>query len=176
MNIKSIFFCIALINICKVYADPELEQIITDACITGNTFSAIEIIRKLSCEEVNTLTTSEGETLLGLVTKLSSIKLMQLLIEQGADVNKEDTRKRRPLFFAMRSGNQEAIQLLLKHRALCTPYFAYFWEHTMKQLNGSPKLYALFLERLMEENGFTIEHEIGQAIPYHDKTLTRSSK
>eukprot|EP01111_Echinosteliopsis_oligospora_P011001 TRINITY_DN3525_c0_g1_i1.p1 TRINITY_DN3525_c0_g1~~TRINITY_DN3525_c0_g1_i1.p1 ORF type:complete len:328 (+),score=67.78 TRINITY_DN3525_c0_g1_i1:65-1048(+) len=46
-----------------------------------------------------------------------SIKIIESLIQAGADVNSEATDKTTPLFIAVRSGNVDVVQLLLKHGA-----------------------------------------------------------
>ena len=45
----------------------------------------------------------------------ASLKMCQVLIDMGADPNKEDDLKQIPLFYAAREGYNKVINLLLDH-------------------------------------------------------------
>lgn len=59
-----------------------------------------------------------GETALLIAVKLpSSLELIKLLLDNGADIEAEDNSKKTPLHLAARSSNEPAVRLLLEHGA-----------------------------------------------------------
>ena len=61
--------------------------------------------------------TRERHTALHFATENGHVESVQLLIQNGAEINAKDNQQATPLHFAVRSGNYEVVNLLLKNGA-----------------------------------------------------------
>ena len=76
-----------------------------------------KIILEHNTSSINLQTKKGGWTALHLSSANRHIEMSRLLIEKGADVNKQDHSESTPLYLAVGSGDKEIVALLLKSKA-----------------------------------------------------------
>lgn len=79
----------------------------------NESFDRITKIAKFS-KNINERSSENGWTALMFAINNGSAKIVDVLIESGADVNIEDLNGLTPIKFARRTGNKEIVSLLLK--------------------------------------------------------------
>ncbi|MDR0289007.1 MAG: ankyrin repeat domain-containing protein [Rickettsiales bacterium] len=93
----------------------ELNRQLFDALMQGN----VEQAKKLAKEGANILeaVNEDGMTVLHLVAINGQEERAEMLIKNGADINKEDNEGMTPLHRAAINGQEEMVELLIRNRA-----------------------------------------------------------